>query len=209
MHFTTVHWHFLRYLSYICYFHFHLGPYFVGYILFLVISLILNGVMFFHFKKFRNNNLKMGVYLFTTVYVLIISILVKYHWVASRIISLSGEIEINSGPKSNALSRCFSICHWNLNSISAHTFTKVSLLWAYISVHKFEIICLSETYLNSKISSYDENLEIPGCNLVREDQLSKSKHGGVCVYYRSSLPFRVINVKESISFELRIGGKCC
>ena len=151
----------------------------------------------------------MGVYLFTTMYLLIISNLVKYHWVAPQIISLSGEIEINSGPKSNAINRRFSICHWNLNSLSVHTFAKVSLLWAYISVHKFEIICLSETYLNSKISSYDENLEIPGYNLVREDQPSNSKHGGVCVYYRSSLPFSVTNVKESISFELRMGGKCC
>ena len=47
---------------------------------------------------------------------------------------------------------------------------------------------------------------------MRDDQPSKSKRGGVCVYYKSPLPFRVINVKylqDSISFELRIGGKCC
>ena len=58
----------------------------------------------------------------------------------------------------------------------------------------------------------DENLEIPGYNLVKENHPSNSKRGEVCVYYKSSLPFRVINVKylqESISFELRIGGKCC
>ena len=181
-------------------------------LLFLIISLILNGIMFFYFKKCRNNNLKIGVYLFTTIYLLIISNLLEYLWVASRIISLSGDIEINPGPKANALNRCFSICHWNLNSISAHMFTKVSLLSAYISVHKFDIICLSETYLNSEIPSDDGNLEIPGYNLVREDHPSNSKRGGVCVYYKNSLPFRVINVKylqESISFELRIGGKYC
>ena len=93
--------------------------------------------------------------------------------------------------------------------ISAHV-TKVSLLSAYISVHKFDIICLSETYLNSEILSDDENLEIPGYNLVREDR--PSKRGGVCVCYKSLLPFTFIHVKylqESISFELRIGGKCC
>ena len=58
----------------------------------------------------------------------------------------------------------------------------------------------------------DENLEIPGCNLVRKDHSSNSKRGGVCVYYKCSLPFRVINAKylqESVSFELRIVGKCC
>ena len=87
-------------------------------------------------------------------------------------------------------------------------FTKVSLLSAYISVHKFDIMCLSETYLNSKIPSDDENLEILEYNLVREDHPSNNKRGGVCVYYKN---YRVINVKylqESISFELRIGGKC-
>ena len=55
-------------------------------------------------------------------------------------------------------------------------------------------------------------MEIPGYSLVREDQPSNSKRDGACVYCKSSLPFREINVKylkESISFELRIGGKCC
>ena len=118
--------------------------------------------MFFHFKKCRNNNLKIEVYLFPTIYLLIISNLLEYLWVASRVISLRGDIEINPGPKSNALNRCFSICHWNLNSISTHMSTKVSLLSAYISVHKFDIICLSETYLNSEIPSDHENLEIFG-----------------------------------------------
>ena len=68
----------------------------------LIISLILNGKMFFHFKKCRNNNLKIGVYLFTTVYLNIISNLLEYLWVGLRIISLSGGIEINPGPKLNA-----------------------------------------------------------------------------------------------------------
>ena len=124
--------------------------------------------MFFHFKKCRNNNLKIGAYLFTTIYLLIISNLLEYLWFASRIISLSGDREINPGSKANALNRCFSICYRDLNSISAHMFTNVSPLSAYISVHKFDIICLSETYLNSEIPSDDENLEILGYNLVRE-----------------------------------------
>ena len=172
-------------------------------LLFLIISLILNGIIFFHFKKCRNNSLTTGVYLFTTIYLLIISNLLEYLWVASRIISLSGDIEINPGPKSNMLNRCFSICHWNLNSISAHMFTKVSVLSAYISVHKFGMICISETHLNSEIPSDEEKMEIPGYNLVREDHPSDSKRGEVCVYYKSSFPFRVINVKylqESICF---------
>ena len=68
-------------------------------------------------------------------------------------------------------------------------FTKVSLLSAYVFVHKFDIICLSETSHNSEIQSDDEKLEIPGYNLIREDHPSNSKRGGVCVYYKRSLPF--------------------
>ena len=38
-----------------------------------------------------------------------------------------------------------SIWHWNLNSISAHNYAKIYLLKAYIAIHKFDIICISET----------------------------------------------------------------
>ena len=55
---------------------------------------------------------------------------------------LSGDIEINPGPRHN-LNNHFTICHWNLNSISAHDFAKVYLLKAYLAVHKFDIACLS------------------------------------------------------------------
>ena len=41
--------------------------------------------------------------------------------------------------------RCLSICNWKLNGICAHNFTKLHPLRVYVSVHKFDIICLSET----------------------------------------------------------------
>ena len=105
----------------------------------------------------------------------------EYLWVASQIISLIGDIEFNPSPKSNMLNQCFSIFHWNLNSISAHLFTKVSLLSAYVSVQKSDIIFLSENYFNSEIPSDEKVSEIPGYNLVKEDHPSNSKGGGVCV----------------------------
>ena len=73
-------------------------------------------------------------------------------------------------------------------------FTNVSLISLYISFRKFDIICLSETYPNSEIPFDDENFEIAGYKHVREDHPSNSKRGGVCVYYKSSLSFRVINL---------------
>ena len=85
------------------------------------------------------------------------------------------------GPKLNS-SQKLSICHWNLTSIVAHNFVKVSLLIAYNSKHKYDVICLSETYRDSSTVLGDDSLEIPGYNLVRFDHSSNTNCGGVCVY---------------------------
>ena len=53
-------------------------------------------------------------------------------------------------------------------------------------------------------------MEISGYTLVRLDDTSNSKRGSVCIYYKSFLPSRIINVQylqESIYFELKIGEK--
>ena len=41
--------------------------------------------------------------------------------------------------------------HWKC---SAHSFAKVWLLTAYLSVNRFDIICLSETFVNSENSNW-------------------------------------------------------
>ena len=54
--------------------------------------------------------------------------------------------------------------------------------------------------------------EISGCNLIRSDRPSKSKRGGVCIYYKNFLPLRVCDrslLDEWINFELKIGDKLC
>ena len=60
----------------------------------------------------------------------------------------------------------FFICHWSLNSISAHNYTEISLLRADISAHIFYVICISETYLGSDTSDDDDNLKIEGYILI-------------------------------------------
>ena len=66
-------------------------------------------------------------------------------------------------------------------------YEKVSLLSVFISVHKLDIICLPETYLNSQISPGDDNLEILGYNIIRKYHPSKTKREEVCVYYKNTL----------------------
>ena len=75
--------------------------------------------------------------------------------------------------------------HWNLNSSSAHNFSKLTQLKAYIFMYKHYFICLSETYLDPAIP--DSLLEIDGYNLVRADHPNNIKRGRVCIYYEESL----------------------
>ena len=65
---------------------------------------------------------------------------------------LCGDIGVNPGPGQWT---SLSFCHWNQNSISALDFVKLSLLKAYNAVHKFDIICLSETFLNSSLQNHE------------------------------------------------------
>ena len=69
------------------------------------------------------------------------------------ILFICGDIELNPGPKNRKSCYNFSICHWNLNSITAHNFTKLNLLQAYNAILDFDMICLSESYLYSSVSS--------------------------------------------------------
>ena len=105
---------------------------------------------------------------------------------------LGGDVELNPGPKQSSIN-AFSICHWNLNSLSAHNCAKIFLLKAYIAIHRFDIICISETYLDSSTSPDDKNLEISGYNLIRSDHPSNNKREGICIYYKHFLLLRILN----------------
>ena len=93
------------------------------------------------------------------LYISILLLCANHFWLYEIVLKLSGEIEENPGPKPSS-NQGFSICHWNLNSIFACNYIKVSLLRAYISTQKFDVICISETYLDSDTSDDDDNLKI-------------------------------------------------
>ena len=112
------------------------------------------------------------------------------------------DIELNPGPRKTK-ENTLSVCHWNLNSITAHKFSKPTQLKVYISTDKHDFICLSETYLDSLTP--DNLIDLEGYNLVRTGHLDNIKRGGLCIYYKESLAIRVINLpffKEALLLEM-------
>ena len=165
----------------------------------------------FLFLGLKHNVHKISMKFFVWFLFLMGILLNTVFWLQSLLVLFSRDFEINPGPKRTPKAS-LSICHWNLNRISAHNYAKLSLLRTYLLFHKFEIICRSETYLNSGNSPDDETLEISGYNLERSDYLLNSKRGGVCIYHKNYLPLRIISVNylsECINFEIMIGKKIC
>ena len=112
---------------------------------FLIISLILNRIMFFYFKECWNNRLTIRVYLFTTVYLLIISNVLGYLAVALRIISLKDDIEIN--PSHNS-----ALNHMS-SEFKLHISTYVYKSFPSMSIHFCPYYLLLRKYGNTWIQS--------------------------------------------------------
>ena len=116
-----------------------------------------------------------------------------------------GDIETNPGSANGTKS--LSICHWNLNGISTHNYVKLSMLEAYNALHNYDIICISETFLNSSHLNNDPTLKLQGYELIRSDHPSNTPRGGVCLYYKDHLPLKIRKnvsaVSESIIVELK------
>ena len=117
------------------------------------------------------------------------------------LLKCAGDIELNPGPRKSNTFYNFSFCHWNLNSIAAHNFSKLSLLEAYNVQHKFDMICLSETFLDSSIPTNDEKLNMKGYKLIRVDNPSDSEK------FLGVRPVEVKNLNERVIFEVSIKNK--
>ena len=61
-------------------------------------------------------------------------------------------------------------------------FAKASTLKAFNTTKTPDL----ESYLDSTISSDDNNLCLDGYKLIRADHPKSIKHGGTCIYYRCS-----------------------
>ena len=58
------------------------------------------------------------------------------------------------------------------NTLATHRAIKISLLQAYIFQHNYDILCLSETVLNSSIESDNDRISTDRYNLIRSNHSS-------------------------------------
>ena len=81
---------------------------------------------------------------------------------------------------------------------------------AYNAVNKFDIICLSESFLDSSILPENNNLKINGYKMMRADHTNNVKIEGDCAYVRKSLPVRNFGnsyICKCLTLEVTIGDK--
>ena len=71
---------------------------------------------------------------------------------------------------------------------------KLTSTAAYNSIHKYDFICISETYLDSSIQSVDRDISINGYSLIHADHPSNNKRGSVCIYYHESLAVQLVKI---------------
>ena len=115
------------------------------------------------------------------------------------VLIICGDIELNPGPKKHKSCDNFSLCHWNINGIAALEFSKLSLLEAYNAHYMYDIICLSETCLDSSVSFDDPRLNLSGYKLVRADNLSNNKRGGIVTLSPAHLFFAIRERRKNCS----------
>ena len=118
------------------------------------------------------------------------------------------DVETNPGP--NKKYKPFTCCHWNVNSLTAHNMVKLSSIPAYNTTHKYDFICISETYLDSSVPTDDRDTLINGYNLIRADHPSNNKRGEVCICYRESLAVQLVKtnyLSECLLCEVSINNK--
>ena len=120
---------------------------------------------------------------------------------------MCADVHPHPGPRIKS----FSFCHWNLDSIMVENKVKIPLIEAISSVHKFAIIALSETYLNDTIPNNEIEIEGYSSDIFRSDQPTNTKRGGVCLYYKNTLPIKLRPdlhiLDESIVVELTLSRK--
>jgi exonuclease III len=120
---------------------------------------------------------------------------------------MAGDIELNIGPMPSLngfKARGLFIAHLNVHSLLGKL-DELKLLITSNNSKSFDVLTLSETWLNTSIS--DAEIHISGYTCIRKDRPGGKRGGGTMAYIRNGLPFRVrddlnTNDVECLWFEI-------
>ena len=76
-----------------------------------------------------------------------------------------------------------------MNSLLAHD--KISLLTVYNTIHQYDTVCVSETFLDSSVLVRQSHLSIQGYSLIQADHPDDIKSGAVYLYFKENLTLKV------------------
>ena len=124
------------------------------------------------------------------------------------VLLISGDVLPHLGP---SYGNSLKFCHWNLDSIAVNDFIKISLIEAYNSVCNYDLIALSEIYLDSSITNESISLIGFSKDIFRCDHPDDVKRGGVCLFCKDNLAIKQRKdlqvMDECIISEITIGRK--
>ena len=125
-------------------------------------------------------------------------------WLPIFLIILSNDIDVNPRPPFH--NSFFNFMNWNLNSLAKDNFQRVQLIKAHNSIFDYDLITICETSLSDVIELPETQLD--EYRFVPANNPANTRHGGVGLFYKTSLPFIVRNdlsFDESIVVELKFG----
>ena len=111
-----------------------------------------------------------------------------------RMVLLSGDVELNPGPKSEEMSshqglfevglptKGLRIGAWNINRLTDAKFQHIKLL---LTSQQVDILFLIETFLKPRVP--DSVYAVQGYELLRKDRPGKTKGGGILCYFNNRL----------------------
>ena len=125
-------------------------------------------------------------------------------WLQMLLIALSNDVHQNPGPPFH--NSDFTFMTWNVNSLPKDNFKRVDLIEAENSSFNDDLIAICETSLNDSIKLPDKLLN--DYTFVPSENPTNTRHGGVGLFYRNSLPIKIRNdlsFEDSIVAELNFG----
>ena len=101
---------------------------------------------------------------------------------------ISGTIELNPGPVSPQKKVSFAI--WNLDSLPARDFARIPLIESLQNINDFDMFGVCESMLTTNILNEDICINGFSPDPFRSDKDLNTRNGGVCLYFKESLPIK-------------------